>query len=242
MDEILWGERRIELASGKELWCADRDAYDGHSDIISPFLDWRTGEWRFFTCRENDPKTKPRLVAFDAKGRRIWGDIDEGHMDQGWVARLGPAGEAVAMAIRIRHKTLGPSGRFRDGVEQFIYDAITGKRRDAAFDAYLTIPVDLDGDGRHELVRGGPGGDGAVLDGLGATLGNVGGTVAMMSKFLDIPGEQLLVYYPDGTVRVWADRNARDSEAALRRYAHPYYKINQRQTGNGYNYVNLGGL
>ena len=242
IDEVLWGERRIELDTGKQLWCADCDVYNGHSDILSPFLDWKTREWRFFTCRENDPKAQPRLVAFDAAGRRIWGDVAEGHMDQGWVARLSPDGHPVAMGVRIKHKTLGPSGRFRDGVEQFVYDAVTGKRRDTSFDVYLTLPVDLNGDGLHELVRGGPGGDGDVLDGTGAKLGNVGGTVAMMSKFLDMPGEQLLVYYPDGTVRIWADRNAKDSADATRRYQHSYYKVNQRQTGNGYNYVNLGGL
>jgi hypothetical protein len=242
VDEILWGERRIELGSGKQVWCADCDVYNGHSDIIAPFLDWDTGEWRFFTCRESDPRTKPRLAAFDAGGRRLWGDVDQGHMDQGWVAKLGPTGQPVAMGVRIQQKTLGPSGRFRAGVEQFAYDAVSGKRRDLPFDAYLTIPVDLDGDGRHELVRGAPGGDGKVLDGNGKEWGDTGGTSAMMSKFLDLPGEQLLVYYPDGTIRVWADRNARDNEAAKRRYAHPYYKANQRQTGNGYNYVNLGGL
>ena len=56
------------------------------------------------------------------------------------------------------------------------------------------------------------------------------------------PGEQILCYYPDGTIRIWADKNARDGEIAKWRYGHPFYKANQRLTATGYNMVNLGGL
>jgi len=64
----------------------------------------------------------------------------------------------------------------------------------------------------------------------------------MASKFLDLPGEQLLAYAPDGTLRIWADRNAEDSPAALARYAHPFYRTNQRLTAVGYNLINLAGI
>ncbi|MGH2371025.1 MAG: hypothetical protein ACRDI2_22845, partial [Chloroflexota bacterium] len=36
--ELLWGERCIELDTGRERFCADREAYRGHSDIVQPFL------------------------------------------------------------------------------------------------------------------------------------------------------------------------------------------------------------
>ena len=37
VDEVLWGERCIELDKGTELFCADRDVYHGHSDVVQPF-------------------------------------------------------------------------------------------------------------------------------------------------------------------------------------------------------------
>ena len=119
---------------------------------------------------------------------------------------------------------------------------VTGEKKPLGFSVYRTLPVDLDGDGCHELVRGVPGGDGEVLDRDGRTLGTIRGTVAMASKFLDRPGEQVLAFEGDGTLRAWADANARDGEEALARYAHPFYKANQRLTSCGYNLCALGGL
>ncbi|UQZ86345.1 hypothetical protein SK3146_05638 [Paenibacillus konkukensis] len=87
-------------------------------------------------------------------------------------------------------------------------------------------PFDLNGDGLHELVRGG---DGEVLDRHGRSFGHVGGTVAMASKSMDLPGEQLLCFYPDGMIRVWADANAADSEQALARYSDPFYRSDRRR-------------
>ena len=100
----------------------------------------------------------------------------------------------------------------------------------------------MNGDGLHELVRGLPGGDGAILDRTGRILAEPGGMTAMASKFLDLPGEQILVFHEDGRVEVWADRNARDSEQAKARYGQRFYRLNQAQTANGYNFTNLGGL
>jgi len=48
----------------------------------------------------------------------------------------------------------------------------------------------------------------------------------MARKFMDLAGEQLLVYYPDGKVRVWADMEAEDSSLARSRYALPTYALN----------------
>ena len=242
VEEVMWGERCIELDTGTERFCADRNVYGGHSDIIQPVFD-RTGDrWFLYTCRESDRDASPRVVLFDAAGNRLWGDVETGHMDMGWVARLGDGGRQVAMAIRIGHKTCGPTGRFHEGMEEFTYDALTGEKRPLGFSVYRTLPVDLDGDGYHELVRGVPGGDGEVLDRQGRTWGTVRGTVAMASKFLDRPGEQVLAFERDGTLRAWADGNARDGEDAMARYAHPFYKANQRLTSSGSNLCALGGL
>jgi hypothetical protein len=38
------------------------------------------------------------------------------------------------------------------------------------------------------------------------------------------------------------DKNARDNKIAKDRYANPFYKLNQKQTGNEYNLFNLGGI
>jgi hypothetical protein len=81
-----------------------------------------------------------------------------------------------------------------------------------------------------------------VLDGLGHLLGNVGGPVAMASRLLDLPGEQVLTYGKEGTLRLWADANARQSDLAQRRYAHPFYALSQRISGCGNHLHLLGGI
>jgi hypothetical protein len=226
VEEIMWGERCIELNGGRELFCADRDAYAGHSDVIQPVLDWDSGRWYVYTCREGHGDASPRVVLFDARGQRVWGDLDHGHIDMGWVARLGQDGRHLASAIRIGRKTCGPDGRFYTDIEQFTYDVLTGERIPLPFSTYRTMPVDLNGDGCHELVRGQPSGDGEVLDRRGKSVGTTGGPVALARKIMDHPGEQMLSYHPDGTVRVWVDRNAEDTPLARRRYQHPFYRAN----------------
>jgi hypothetical protein len=76
--------------------------------------------------------------------------------------------------------------------------------------------VDVDGDGYHELVRGIPGGDGVLFDHHGAERARLGGTVGLTGKFAARPGEQVLTYHADGTVRVWADLEAADTDVARR--------------------------
>jgi hypothetical protein len=242
VDELLWGERCISLDTGTELFCADRDVYRGHSDVIQPVLDNQTGKWSIFTIRESDPGATPRVVMFGDQGGRLWGDVDHGHMDIGWAARLQDDRSHVTMAIRIGAKTCGPDGRFHQNMDEFVYNAATGNPYTLPFSVYRTIPVDLNGDGFHELVRGMPAGDGEVFDRHGVSLGNVGGTVAMASKLLDMPGEQILSFRPDGTVMLWADKNAVDSPEAIARYNHPYYKACQRLYAVGYNLYIVAGL
>jgi hypothetical protein len=100
----------------------------------------------------------------------------------------------------------------------------------------------LNGDGIHELVKGYFEGDGTVFDREGNVIGNIGGLSAMACKFMDRPGEQILSYSHDGTVRIWADKNASDTEDAMMRYNHPFYNVNKRLTGCAYNLFNLGGI
>lgn len=242
VEELMWGERCIELDTGTELFSADRDVYRGHSDVVQPVLDRDSGRWFIYTCREGDHQASPRVVLFDEKGERVWGQVDKGHIDMGWVARLGERGEQIATAIRIGRKTCGPKGRFHYDREEFSFDALSGQVHGLGFSTYRTLPVDLNGDGLHELVRGLPGGEGEVLDGKGNVLGKVGGTVALASKFVNHPGEQVLCYRPDGLIRIFADTNAEDSAAAVWRYNHPFYKANQRLTSSGANLSVLGGL
>lgn len=203
VDELMWGERCIELASGRELFCCDRDTYAGHSDVVHPFRDAATGRWLIYTCRESDAAATPRVVMFDAQGERLWGAVGQGHMDMGWVARLGEDRRWLAMAIRIGRKTCGPDGRFHTDRTEYVFDALTGAPVNLPFSVYGTLPVDLDGDGYDELVYGIPGQDGRVIDRWGQELGCVGGTVALGGKLLAGPGEQLLVYRPDGRLQVW---------------------------------------
>jgi len=241
VDELFWGERCIELDTGKELFCADRDTYRGHSDVVQPVLDRTSGKWFIHTCRENT-NVSPRVAFFDDKGRRIWGDVDRGHMDMGWTARIGENGECIAMAIRIGGKTAGPKGFFRKGVEEFTYEAFTGREHPLPFSVFGTLPLDLNGDGIHELVRGLAQGNGEVIDNKGRVIGNVAGSVAVASKLLDRPGEQMLCRRDDGTVSIWADRKAKDTPEARKRYSHPFYKANQKLTATGSNTVNLAGI
>lgn len=241
-DEVMWGERALRLDDGGQLFCADAGAWSDHSDIVQPVLNRKTGAWSLWTCRESRTGTPPRLAFFDGQGRRVWTDVEKGHMDTGWAAHLAAGEEPTVFAIRMTGKARDARGERRVGVEEFTYHAFSGKKRTMGFDLYTTIPVDLDGDGYHELVRGYFEGDGAVLDARGRVLGATGGHAAIVSKFTRHPGEQILTYSRDGKVRIYRDMTALDSPAARARYGHRFYLPNQKLTGVGYNYFNLGGL
>lgn len=241
-DELLWGERCIELNQGIQLFCADEDNWKGHSDIIQPVYNYEKKSWGFFTCREGITKQAPRVAFYNDKGDRIWGRLSEGHIDTGWAARIGKNGEPIVLGVKVGEKIRTADGEVRTGIEENTFDAFTGNEIALGFQVYTTIPVDLNGDGIHELVKGYFEGDGTVLSREGNVLGNIGGLSAMASKFTSLPGEQILSYSKNGIVRIWADKNANDNERAISRYKNPFYKVNQKQTGNGYNLFNLGGI
>jgi len=242
VDELFWGERCIELDKGRQLFCANEDSWNGHSDIIEPILDKNTGKWYFFTCRETSREKPPRVVLYDENGKRVWSALKEGHIDTGWAARIGENGEPIVLGVKIGEKLRSAEGEYRVDVVENTFHAFTGEPIDLGFSVYTTIPVDLNGDGIHELVKGYFEGDGTILDNKGNVIGNIGGASAIASKFTGDQGEQILSYSKDGILRIWYDRNARDNETARARYANPFYKVNQIQTGNGYNLFNLGGL
>lgn len=241
-DELFVGERCLSLRDGKEMFCCDRQAWSGHSDIIQPVLDRATDRWLIWTCRESFENDGPRVMLFDAQGRRLWSAVEKGHMDTGWAARLGPNGEAVVLGVRVGQKIRTAEGERRTGVVEYAFDLLSGKPVELGFKAYTTIPVDLNGDGIHELVRGYFEGDGNVLDRQGRVVGKVGGLTALNSKFTAQPGEQMLSYHSDGKLRIWFDRHAADSPAAVARYQARFYRTNQKLSGVGYNLFNLGGI
>lgn len=104
IDDLLWGERCIELDKGTQLFCADEEVWEGHSDIIAPILDRRNQKWYFYTCRETYLDLSPRVVLYDDKGNRKWGDLEEGHIDTGWAARIGDHGEPIVLGVKVGEK------------------------------------------------------------------------------------------------------------------------------------------
>lgn len=83
-----------------------------------------------------------------------------------------------------------------------------------------------------------------LFDGAGKVVWkrDLGAPVAAACKFMDRPGEQTLAYYPDGKLRVWADKHAEDREAAVQRYGHPFYRAAMKFTSTGWNNCILGGI
>jgi hypothetical protein len=242
IDELMWGERCIELDQGREVFVADGDSWEGHSDIIQPVLNYQNNRWHIFTCREQMTEQPPRVAMYDDQGKRIWAALDEGHIDTGWSARIGKQGEPMVLGVKVGKKIRTAEGETRTEVVENVFEAFSGKPVQLGFNVYTTIPVDLNGDGIHELVKGYFEGDGTVLDREGKTIGNVGGLTAMASRFTSHAGEQILSYSKDGKVKIWYDASAKDTPAAKKRYDHPFYKVNQRLTGCGYNLFNLGGI
>lgn len=236
-DELLYGERCIDVDTGEDIWVGDRGAWSGHSDVIQPTLDRKTGQWCVYTCRES----RGGVVCFDNRGRELWGHRDLAHTDMGWTARLGEDGSHRAYALEIGAKSAGPEGFRRSGQVEHLYD-MAGRELDVPFSLFGSLPVDVDGDGLHELVYAAGERVGAVVDRTGRGLARLDGSPFIGSKLLDLPGEQVVTRDEAGTVRIYADTDAEDVPAARARYEHPYYPACQRAATMGYNRANLGGL
>lgn len=241
IDELFWGERLISLDDGHEVICADKGKYTGHSDVVVPFYDDKTGKKYIYTCREDDEREGvPRVVTYDDKGERVWAAIDDvGHMHHGWVANLGPDHRKVAMAMRIMR--IFEDGRTKDTrPEHFYFDAITGEplEQPVPFEGSEFMPVDFNGDGYHEFYGTHGRKKGYVVDKNGNFCEFIGGEQIRSGKILDLPGEQMMVFYGDqGKVRIWGDASAVESEYCKKRFAHSYHHRIQHFMGTGYNHI-----
>jgi hypothetical protein len=240
-DELLWGERCIDIDTGQDIWVADKQGWPGHTDIIQPTLDCASGRWRIYTCRENWPGIQGGVVTYDDCGRELWGIRDMGHMDMGWTARLADDGSHLCYALLIGEKSAGPEGFKRGNVTEYLFD-LDGKQLPVEFPLYNSLPVDFDGDGLHELMYMGGERANLVVDRKGTALYDLEGAALFGCKVLDAPGEQIVTWDADGMVRIYACPDAKDSSAAMQRYSHPYYDNACRSAACGYNRTNLGGI
>ncbi|HUU23021.1 MAG TPA: hypothetical protein VM389_10860 [Phycisphaerae bacterium] len=239
-DELLWGERCMDIDTGRDIWIGDAHNWKGHSDVIQPTLDRETGVWRVYTCREAR-KPNGAVVMFDGDGKELWGLRGLGHMDMGWTARLGENGRHWCYALEIGEKSAGPGGFRRGSVTEYLFD-VDGERLEVDLPLYQSLPVDFDGDGAHELMYTGGDHNGHVRSAAGETLYQLEGSPAYAGKLLDAAGEQIVTTSPEGLLRLYTCPDAEDSPAAKQRYAHPYYAACLRLWAMAYNRTNLGGL
>ncbi len=233
-EEVLIGERCVEFDKGEELFVMDGKKWNDHSDVVQPFRNSKDNKWYYWTCREKgEDVPRPRAVLFDEKGIPLWGvQQTKGHFHRGWVANIGPGGQKLAMAARYaldRQKAITYND---DQYECWVYDAFTGKEVSVPFNP-MGSPLDFNGDGIHEILV-----DGEITDGAGKKWGSIGekATVITTNKITGLPGEQILAFYPDGTVKLWADRNGADTPDTEKAFGSRYYQRNNQTTGVGYMY------
>ena len=241
VDELFWGERLLSLEDGHEVFCGDKGKYLGHSDIVVPFVDDKTGKKYIYTCREDyEQEGEPRVVTFDENGERAWTAIESvGHMHNGWVANIEPDHRKIAMAMRITRCVI--DNKIVDTEpEDFYFDAVTGEELKSPFNftGHDFMPIDFDGDGYHEFYGTGGEKKGYIVDREGRVLGFAGGNgVVRSGKIMNRPGEMLMVYYKDeGKVRIWGDEDAVESEYNQRRFSDNYHWKMQHFMGTGYNF------
>lgn len=230
VQELMWGERCIELDKGTDVFCPDIDTYNGHSDVAQPVWDASAKKWYLFTCRETQPKMPPRICLFDDKGKRIWGHVDEGHIDQGIVARIGDNYRQILFALKIDTKVFEKDGIVRSGQIEYHFDALTGNEVKLPYSLGGKRPVDINGDGYHELIYK-SGETSVIINRKGDEIAVLEGGVILSGKLVDLPGEQI-VTLDQGELKLLTDINAKDSDFALERYKNPVYKINIKNTGN----------
>jgi len=245
VDELLWGERVLSLDTGRELFDYAPE-YNGHSDTIAPFVDYKTGQKYIYTCREGGEKKGDfRVVTFRMEGGRAWNRIpDVGHIHKGWVANVLDGYGKVCMAMS-QHFNPEGAGLCEEIDGCFYYDAVTGEDADFSLPVpgYEAWPIDLDGDGYHEfIVREGERA-GELLNRRGETIGRVSGAVVRMGKLLDDrDGEQIMLLKGD-RVTVVGDADAKDGDIIRFRYATPYLRMmQQRLTATGYNCLACDGM
>lgn len=244
IEEILYGEHMISLEDGKEVICYDKENYNGHTDILIPFINPITERLNLFTCRESgDYEGCPRVVTFDMEtGDVLWKDIysdefgpyvDDGHIHYGFLAET--KNGKVAFAYRCRGK--------KQTCESYTYDAATGEPIDFKLPVplYAAHPVDLNGDGISEFVFTSKQlnylSELCVSDDEGNKIKHIGGWLMNVGKYFDLPGEQIVAWYPqEGKVRIWGDTDAVENEKFKERYSNGFLKNAVKTKGIGYNW------
>ncbi|MEG1924826.1 MAG: hypothetical protein RR415_03670 [Ruthenibacterium sp.] len=242
VDELFWGERLISLDDGHELFCADKGRYRGHSDIVLPFIDSETQKKYIYTCREDyEEEGEPRVITYDAQGNRAWTAVkSKGHMHNGWLANIGEDCQKIAMAMRITRVVIDNAIRDIEP-EDFYFDAVTGKKLDTPlpFKGSEYMPVDFDGDNRHEFYGVSGENAGWVRNAKGEYLAYLGGEQIRSGKVLPRAGEQMMLFYPqEGIVRIWGAKDAQETPAFSQRFAGTYHALMQHFMGTGYNHIN----
>ena len=240
VDELFWGERLISLDDGHEVLNYAPE-YNGHSDVITPFLDYETGKKYIYACREGgETEGQKRVYTFRAEGGVAWSAVDHGHMHTGWGANILPGFRKVAMAMR-EHFVPDDSGFNHEVDGVFYFDALTGEPMEfhPAVRGDKLYPVDLNGDGYHEFFVGeGEERSGDILDREGKPVDHLPVGCIRIGKMTDHPGEQIMGVGKDRrSVEIWGDADAADGAIMKMRYLEPYLHFMQKLMATGYNSV-----
>ncbi len=237
VDEIMWGERVLSLDDGHEV-IDYAPEFHGHSDVVVPFEDYKTGDRYIYTCREDDerPELNNRIVMFRADGSKAWGALEKGHIHTGWVATVLDGYGKIVFAMSQHFNPNGP--RLTNDIDgEYFFDALTGKPVDFQLPCYgrEADPIDINGDGYSEFIVQGGEHHGDILDRFGKKICNIGCGCMRMGKIIDHPGEQLMVYRGDGLVEILGDADAVDGDIIKHRYSTPYLHFMQKMMATGYN-------
>lgn len=239
VDEIFWGERVLSVETGEELFDFAPD-FHGHSDILIPFLDYADNAMYVYTCREDhETPGQKRVNVFRADGSLVWGAVDSGHMHSGWVATVLDDYGKLAMAEHHEWRR-NVGGDSHDGMtmhtlECYFFNAVTGEpvAFPLSFPAGEASPADIDGDGYSEFIHGN-----AVYNRKGEKLAEFRGGRMRCGRILaEYPGEQIMTV-ENGLVRIYADRDAQDSDIMKRRLSYGFPALLQKLTASGYNCYN----
>ena len=242
VDELFWGERLLSVEDGHEVVCCDKFNYQGHSDIIIPYLDFKTGKKYIFTCREGDDREGvPRVVTFYPDGTRAWTALEHGHMHFAWLATLGNKEEyrRVVMAMDLVRYP-GENGLVTEAPVEYYFDAFTGtpvELKLPCFGSWL-IPIDINGDGFSEFYCSEGEYEGWLFDQHGEKIIKLEGMQVKNGVIIkEYPCEQLMLAGKDGIVRVYGDREAKGSEIFNFRHTYKgYHAFNQHLMASGYNH------
>jgi len=241
VDCFFLGQRCISMDDGRDLFCCDEKDWNGHVDMVQPILERASGRWYVYVNRETLPDQGPRVNLYDDHGNRVWGAVEKGHIHKGWAARIGENGELIATACAIGGQTKTKTERLFTGVTEYCFEAMTGKPVVLPYKVFDTAPVDVNGDTLSEIIQD-INGEARLIDRRGNLIAELGGRVAMNTHILDMPGEQIITFNPNGHVKIWADLNAKDTPEAAARYQNHTYRMNQMMPTYDYMLGMFGGI